>query len=136
MTRFTRGAPDCRTKRTTGRLRDVPRKIWLQRAKNRPRRADIVRWLPVLALLSGALASSSCTAQSHSRPRPQTFGPLFFHVGDFPLGASVNRTDYESVDPVARRLYVAKMGGGQLLVFDIEHNRLLAQLSGFPKISG
>jgi hypothetical protein len=60
----------------------------------------------------------------------------FRPVGDYPLGASVNRTDYESVDPVARRLYIAKMGGGQLLVFDIDKNKLVAELDGFPKITG
>jgi DNA-binding beta-propeller fold protein YncE len=61
---------------------------------------------------------------------------LFSVVGDYPLGASVDRTDYESVDPIARRLYIAKMGGGQLLVFDLERNRLVAQLDGFPKVTG
>ncbi len=60
----------------------------------------------------------------------------FSIVGDYPLGSSVNRTDYESIDPVARRLYISKMGGGQLLVFDIDHNRLMAQLDGFPKVTG
>lgn len=61
---------------------------------------------------------------------------LFSVVGTYPLGARVNRTDYESIDPVARRLYVSKMGGGQLLVFDIVHNKLVAALNGFPKVTG
>jgi DNA-binding beta-propeller fold protein YncE len=61
---------------------------------------------------------------------------LFSLIGDYPIGASVNRTDYESIDPAARRLYLAEMGGGQLVVFDIEHNKLIAQLNGFPKVTG
>ena len=61
---------------------------------------------------------------------------LFSPAGDYPLGASVNRTDYESIDPAARRLYISKMGGGQLLVFDIDRNKLVAQLDGFPKVTG
>ena len=64
------------------------------------------------------------------------FTRLFSLTGDYPLGASVERTDYESIDAAARRLYIAKMGGGQLLVFDLERNRLVAQLDGFPKITG
>lgn len=72
----------------------------------------------------------SAAPQDRQSPR------LFNLVGDFPLGASVNRTDYESIDPVARRLYISKMGGGQLLIFDIEKNRLVAQLDGFPKVTG
>jgi YVTN family beta-propeller protein len=61
---------------------------------------------------------------------------LFSTVGDFTLGGSVNRMDYQSFDPVARRLYIADMGGGQLLVFDTEHNSLMAQLDGYPKVTG
>lgn len=71
-----------------------------------------------------------CVAQSAPLSR------LFSVVGDYPLGAAVNRTDYESIDADARRLYLSKMGGGQLVVFDIEHNTLIAQLDGFPKITG
>jgi DNA-binding beta-propeller fold protein YncE len=64
------------------------------------------------------------------------FTKLFSLAGDYPLGASVDRTDYESIDAAARRLYISKMGSGQLLVFDLEQNRLAAQLDGFPKITG
>ena len=81
--------------------------------------------------LALALASSGVViAQDHAATR------LFSSVGDYPLGASVNRMDYESTDPGARRLYISKMGGGQLLVFDIDKNKLVAQLDGFPKITG
>ena len=61
---------------------------------------------------------------------------LFVNVGDFPLGARTNRTDYESIDPTARKLYIAKMGAGQLLVFDIDRNKLASELDGFPKVTG
>src|SRR5207237_2168999 len=55
---------------------------------------------------------------------------------EFPLGPGTNRADYQSIDPAARRLYIDKMGAGKLLVFDIGHNRLVAQLDGFPKVTG
>jgi len=82
------------------------------------------------ALVAGLLRGGLCTAAA------APFTKLFSLTGDYPLGASVNRTDYESIDAAARRLYIAKMGGGQLLVFDLERNRLIAELDGFPKITG
>src|SRR5205814_340621 len=75
-------------------------------------------------------------ADARGGARKQSFGPHLSFVGDFPLGASTNRTDYQSIDPAAHRLYIAKMGAGKLLVFDTEHNRLVAQLDGFPKVTG
>lgn len=44
--------------------------------------------------------------------------------------------DYQSLDPDAHRLYIAGMGAGKLLAFDIEHNDLAASLNGFPKVTG
>ncbi len=89
---------------------------------------------PVLALaiLIVVAVCGRALAQGHGSPSSR----LFSLVGDYPLGASVNRTDYESLDPTARRLYISKMGGGQLLVFDLEHGKLVAQLDGFPKVTG
>src|SRR3954452_2212823 len=76
----------------------------------------------LLGFLVGLAVFGEAAAQDHAASR------LFSSAGDYPLGASVNRTDYESIDPAARRLYISKMGGGQLLVFDIDKNRLVAQL--------
>ena len=67
--------------------------------------------------------------------RLQQLTRFFTLVGDYSLGAATSRTDYESIDPVAGRLYLAKMGDGELLVFDIVHNKLI-RLDGYPKITG
>lgn len=83
-----------------------------------------------LALIGAPALEETAAAQEHRAMH------LFSRVGDFDLGASVSRMDYESVDPKARRLYISKMGGGQLLVFDLEHDKLVAQLDGFPKVTG
>src|SRR5437016_7408106 len=88
------------------------------------------RSILLAALLAGLFLPGGCLAAGGP------FKRLFSQAGEYSLGASVNRTDYESIDASARRLYIAKMGGGQLLVFDLERNRLAAQLDGFPKISG
>lgn len=90
------------------------------------------KWLAALALSASVVLAAGCEAQEHAAP----FSRHFTLVGDYPLGAAVNRTDYESIDADARRLYIAKMGGGQLLVFDLERNRLAATLDNFPKITG
>ena len=85
-----------------------------------------------LAILIALLVGGPALAQQQTGASSR----LFSLVGDYPLGASVNRTDYESVDAAARRLYISKMGGGQLLVFDLEHEILVVQLDGFPKVTG
>ena len=65
-----------------------------------------------------------------------TLGRLFTHVGDFSLGEATNRTDYESIDAQAHRLYIAKMGSARLLVFDTDKEKLLANREGYGKITG
>lgn len=86
----------------------------------------------LLAAILGLTLCGSAAVKDHSG----TSSKLFALVGDYSLGEPVNRTDYESIDSAARRLYIAKMGGGRLLVFDLEHNKLEAELHGFPKITG
>lgn len=90
----------------------------------------------LVAFLIASLVGSSCDAGAPSSPPPQSFEPLFSLVGDFALGAATNRVDYQSVDPTSQRLYIAKMGAGKLLVFDLVRNKVTAELDGFPKITG
>ncbi len=85
-----------------------------------------------LHLIAGLVFSLVAIGASASEP----FGGKFSLVGDFPLGSATDRMDYQSIDLQAHRLYIAKMGDGKLLVFDIEHNKLVAQLDGFPKVTG
>lgn len=90
------------------------------------------------ALIPIALTSSAGCAAERSEPVADTssYLHLFEHMDDFPLGTSSNRMDYQSLDPAAHRLYIAGMGAGKLLVFDIAHNKLAASLDGFPKVTG
>lgn len=68
--------------------------------------------------------------------RGEDLNRLFAPAGDFVVGPAADRTDYQSIDPEGRRLYAAEMGAGKLLVFDIERNSVVAQLDGFPKVTG
>jgi len=90
----------------------------------------------LVALLIASLVGSSCDAGAPSSPPPQSFEPLFSLVGDFALGPATDRVDYQSVDPTSQRLYIAKMGAGKLLVFDLMHSKVTAELDGFPKVTG
>ena len=95
----------------------------------------------VLSALTFVLATSSALAAA-ATPKDSvgagapSYTNLFSLVGDVPLGASTSRMDYESIDAGARRLYIAGMGEGKLLAFDIAQNRLVARLDGFPKVTG
>ena len=89
--------------------------------------------LPGLAIALVAILSS-LTMGAHAEP--PSLGALFTLVGDFPVGAATHRTDYQSIDPEAHRLYIAKMGEGKLLVYDLVQNRLVREIAGLPKITG
>ena len=91
----------------------------------------IVRTLALL-WLAGVLVTISPGA----RAEHSSLGTLFTLVGDIPLGAGTTRTDYQSIDAVARRLYIAKMGEGKLLVYDLAHDRLVREIADLPKITG
>lgn len=86
-----------------------------------------------MAILAAAMFAAMLPARTACAAE---MSRLFTLAGDYPVGASVNRTDYESIDPAARRLYLAKMGGGQLVVFDIDNDKAVALLDGFPKVTG
>lgn len=95
----------------------------------------VVRTLTLFGFLAAVLANS-LHASGALVTRAEQFGPLFTLVGDFPLGAATSRTDYQSIDREARRLYIAKMGEGKLLVYDLAQDRLVGEIAGLPKITG
>jgi hypothetical protein len=96
-----------------------------------------IRTLTLLCVLIGLTASGGCDAQGWTGAPPATGSDrLFSLVGDFPLGEATNRADYQSFDPTSRRLHIAKMGAGKLLVFDTAQNKLIAERDGFPKVTG
>jgi DNA-binding beta-propeller fold protein YncE len=61
--------------------------------------------------------------------------PLEF-VADVPLSGPAVRFDYQSIDPVHNRLYIAHMDADELVVFDTKTRSLLTTLAGFPRIHG
>jgi len=57
-------------------------------------------------------------------------------VADVPLPGSASRFDYQSLAPASGRLFTSHMGAGQLVVFDVRAGRVIANLDGFPTVTG
>src|SRR2546422_7163553 len=79
---------------------------------------------PVEAHWSGAIPPAS-TAEAPLRV-----------VADVPLPGSASRFDYQSLEPASGRLFISHMGAGQLVVFDVRAGRVIANLDGFPTVTG
>lgn len=98
--------------------------------------------LPVGALLAQGAVSCAATSTSLTPPRwsapaasAAVRAPLRL-VGDVALPGPANRFDYQSVDPTSRRLYVSHMSGGTLVVFDLDANRVVAEVKGVDRATG
>src|SRR5437870_3646157 len=57
-------------------------------------------------------------------------------VADVPLPGSASRFDYQSLAPASGRLFISHMGAGQLVVFDVRAGGVIANLDGFPTVTG
>jgi DNA-binding beta-propeller fold protein YncE len=55
---------------------------------------------------------------------------------EIPLPGPPNRFDYQSLDPAARRLYMNHMNAGQTLVFDVDSDRVVAEIGSVPRATG
>ena len=69
-------------------------------------------------------------------PGPGRGAFLLKTVAEIPVPGPAVRFDYQSLDTTADRLYVAHMDAGTLLVIDVKNQRVVADLSGFPKVHG
>lgn len=57
-------------------------------------------------------------------------------VTDVALPGAASRFDYQSLDDATGRLFISHMGAGQLVVFDVRSEKVLANLDGFPTVTG
>jgi DNA-binding beta-propeller fold protein YncE len=55
---------------------------------------------------------------------------------DVSLPGGTTRFDYQSLDPETGRLYLSHMGDGNVIVFDTRTNKVLADIPGFPTVTG
>jgi YVTN family beta-propeller protein len=61
---------------------------------------------------------------------------LLRQVADVPLPGGTTRFDYQSLDPITGHLFLSHMGDGTLVVFDTSSSRVLANVPGFPTVTG
>ena len=93
----------------------------------------------VRALGSCAAAASSLTPaawKSPEIPERKIPTPGLRTVADIPLPGPTNRFDYQSVDPVAGRLYISHMNAGRLVVFDLDPGRVVREVGDVPRVTG
>jgi DNA-binding beta-propeller fold protein YncE len=57
-------------------------------------------------------------------------------ITDLPLGGRSPRFDYQTIDPAARRLYIAHQGDGTILIVDLAHPRILGRIGDLPNVHG
>lgn len=81
--------------------------------------------------ICGFAAGPPGAAASTSESRP-----LLEWVADIPLPGGTSRFDYQSLDPTTGRLYISHMGAGDIVVFDTNQNKVVANVPGFPVVTG
>jgi DNA-binding beta-propeller fold protein YncE len=57
-------------------------------------------------------------------------------VADVPLPGRAARFDYQSFDPTTGRLWIAHMGAGEVLAFDVRTRQVVARVSNMPGATG
>lgn len=57
-------------------------------------------------------------------------------VHELPLPGPANRFDYQSFDASTRRIYMNHMDAGRTLVFDVDGNYVIAEITGVPRATG
>src|SRR5437763_13930698 len=100
--------------------------------------------LVALTLLGQPKAAPACTLGgppvqtrwSGAIPPASTADAPLRGVGDVPLPGSASRFDYQSLESTTGRLFISHMGAGKLVVFDVRAGRVLANLDGFPTVTG
>ncbi len=83
--------------------------------------------------LAMSLFGSSCLTLAQSA-KPHGNGLAI--VADIPLPGPAVRFDYQSLDTVNGRLYIAHMNADQLVVFDVRARKVIANLDGFVRVHG
>jgi DNA-binding beta-propeller fold protein YncE len=55
---------------------------------------------------------------------------------EVPLPGPANRFDYQSFDPVTRRIYMNHMNAGRTIVFDADSSRVVTEIVDLPRATG
>jgi DNA-binding beta-propeller fold protein YncE len=83
-------------------------------------------------LLSVALALVACRASAQLSRRPAEWRV----VADVPLPGPAARFDYQSFDATTGRLWIAHMGAGEVLAFDVRTRQVVVRVPNMPGVTG
>ena len=94
--------------------------------------------LSMFAALSVILAGAGFFAGSISLPAddPSVAALPLRHVADIPLPGHTTRLDYESYDPDRHLLFIAHLGDGEIIVFDVNSSRVVARIADVSSVHG
>ncbi len=62
--------------------------------------------------------------------------PVLRTVADILLPGPPVRFDYQSLDPASERLFIAHMGAGEIVVFNVKSRRVERTIGGLPGVTG
>jgi DNA-binding beta-propeller fold protein YncE len=85
--------------------------------------------------LRGALLAAALAVPA-GHGRPSGTGPVLTIVADVPLPGPPVRFDRLSFDAGKDRLYLAHMGAGRIVVFDLKGRRVATTIPGLPGVTG
>ncbi|MBC5825130.1 MAG: YncE family protein [Candidatus Eremiobacteraeota bacterium] len=95
-------------------------------------RAMLAAWLLAFSLVSPSHVAAS---SGHALPlRLVTDIPV--RAAGAALGRPTLRMDYETIDPLRRMLYVAYLGAGEIIVFNLDSNEVVAHIQNLPGVHG
>jgi DNA-binding beta-propeller fold protein YncE len=69
-------------------------------------------------------------------PAPAQTQPKWRLVADVPLPGKPARFDYQSFDPATARLWIAHMGAGEVLAFDVHLRKVVARVPAMSGVTG
>ena len=90
----------------------------------------IQRLVLVTGLVVGMIAVSAAGTSGQQPPA------TFYTVRDVPLPGDTSRFDYESLDPAMHRLYIAHLGAGTVVVYDIATASVEGEIRDVPGVHG
>jgi DNA-binding beta-propeller fold protein YncE len=94
----------------------------------------LVAQAPSCVATARSLTPSGWSANAAAVPGAAR-GPLRL-VRELPLPGPANRFDYQTIDPTSGRLYISHMNAGRVVVFDLDSSRVVAEVTGTPRVTG
>ena len=101
--------------------------------------ADTDREMYGVFTVTGTAASTTATtttATTTTAPTTPASALPLQRVADVSLPGGASRFDYQSVDPGRRRLFIAHLGGGDVVVFDLARRRVVRDIAGVSSVHG